>query len=53
MSLVIFFGMALLIFLGGVTIMAVTFYHWYKQYRERQLQPELQNQLQNKVPTKA
>lgn len=38
MSLVIFFGMALLIFLAGVTVIGLTIYHWYKQYRERKLQ---------------
>lgn len=33
MSLIIFFGMALMIFLLGVTVLGVTFYHWYKQYK--------------------
>jgi hypothetical protein len=31
MSLIIFFGMAFFIFLGGVTVISVTFYQWYKQ----------------------
>lgn len=30
MSLIIFFGFSLFIFLLGVTVMSVTFYHWYK-----------------------
>jgi hypothetical protein len=38
MSLVIFFGFALMIFLGGMTVISVTLYHWYKEYRERKQQ---------------
>ena len=34
MSLIIFFGMALFIFLLGVGVLSVTFYHWYKQAKE-------------------
>ncbi len=30
MSLIIFFGYSLFIFLLGVTVIAVTFHHWYK-----------------------
>lgn len=35
MSLVIFFGFALFIFLCGVTVISVTFYHWYQQARNK------------------
>lgn len=38
MSLVIFFGFALFIFLGGVLVISVTLYHWYKEARERKQQ---------------
>lgn len=34
MSLIIFFGMALFIFLVGMTVITVTFYQWYKQAKE-------------------
>ncbi len=30
MSLIIFFGYSLFIFLLGVTIISLTFHHWYK-----------------------
>lgn len=30
MSLIIFFGYSLFIFLLGVTVITVTFHHWYK-----------------------
>ena len=33
MSLVIFFGMALIIFVAGLTILAITFYHWIKDHK--------------------
>ncbi len=45
MSLIIFFGMALIIFLGGMTIISVTVYHLYKENRERKRQIA-QNQAQ-------
>jgi len=38
MSLVIFFGMALFIFLGGAVAISLTVYHMYKEYRTRKLQ---------------
>jgi len=38
MSIIIFFGMALFVFLGGVTVVSVTFYHWYKLAKEAKLQ---------------
>lgn len=31
MSLVIFFGMALFIFISGVLVLGLTFYHWRKE----------------------
>ncbi len=33
MSLIIFFGIALIIFLSGVLVLSITFYHWFKQYK--------------------
>lgn len=41
MGLVLFFGMALFIFLLGVTVMSVTFYHWYKIAQEKRRQKKL------------
>lgn len=41
MSLILFFGMALLIFLAGVTAISVTFYHWYKTAKETKQQKKL------------
>lgn len=41
MSLIIFFGMALFIFLLGVTVMSVTFHHWYKLAKEAKKQKKL------------
>ena len=38
MSLIIFFGMALFITLFGLTVVAVTFYAWYKQAKEAKIQ---------------
>ena len=35
MSLIIFFGMALFIFLLGVTVMGLTFRHWILEYKKR------------------
>lgn len=49
MSLIIFFGFALMIFLGGVMVISVTLFHWYKEYRERQIQ----NKTQTKKPVTA
>lgn len=37
MSLVIFFGFSLLVFLAGVAVISVTFYHWYKQAQQAKL----------------
>ena len=37
MSLIIFFGFALLVFLAGMTIISVTFYHWYKEAQQAKL----------------
>jgi|GEM_PF-7095150 len=44
MSLIIFFGMALFIFLLGVTVMSVTFYHWFTlaQCEKKQKKQEAQ-----------
>ena len=47
MSLVIFFGFALMIFLGGLVVISVTLFHWYKEYRERKL-----NSSQDKAANK-
>ena len=33
MSLIIFFGMALIIFIAGLTILSITFYHWFKDHK--------------------
>ena len=38
MSIIIFFGMALFIFLLGMTVISVTFYQWYKQAKEAKIQ---------------
>lgn len=46
MSLVIFFGFALFIFLLGVTVMSVTFYHWYKLAKEAKAQKKLAESAQ-------
>lgn len=35
MGIIIFFTMALFIFLLGVTVMSVTFYHWYKLAKKK------------------
>lgn len=47
MSIVIFFGFALLVFLAGLTVLSLTFYHWYKQARERKLQIKAQETTLN------
>jgi hypothetical protein len=39
MSLVIFFGMALVIFLTGLTVVGVTIYQWYKLKKENKNLP--------------
>lgn len=39
MSLVIFFGMALFIFLVGMTVMSVTVYQWVQLKRQKQQIP--------------
>ncbi len=41
MSIIIFFGMAFFIFLAGVAVMSVTFYHWYKLAKEAKNQKKL------------
>ncbi len=46
MSLVIFFGYSLFIFLLGVTVMSVTFYHWYKHAKEAKAQKKLAESIQ-------
>lgn len=46
MSLVIFFGYALFIFLLGVTVMSVTFYHWYKLAKAARVQKKLAESIQ-------
>lgn len=33
MSIIIFFGMALMIFLAGCIVIGVTLYQWYKHYQ--------------------
>jgi len=38
MSLVIFFGMALFIFLMGLVVMGVTFHHWWIESRQKKMQ---------------
>lgn len=38
MSLIIFFGMALFIFLLGVGVISVTVYHWIKHSKEAKKQ---------------
>lgn len=43
MSLIIFFGFAFFIFLGGITVMSVTFYHWYKLAKEAKAQKTLRS----------
>ena len=41
MGLIIFFGFALFIFLLGMTIISITFYHWYKLAKEAKEQKKL------------
>jgi hypothetical protein len=41
MSLIIFFGLAFFIFVLGIVIMSVTFYHWYKLAKEAKAQKKL------------
>lgn len=41
MSLIIFFGMALMIFIVGVIVMSVTVYHWIKVANEAKAQKKL------------
>jgi hypothetical protein len=38
MSLVIFFGMAACIFIVGMIVITVTFYHWYQEYKLKKQQ---------------
>lgn len=45
MGMLIFFGMALFVFLLGVTVMSVTFYHWFKEYRQSKIQAAVQKKL--------
>ncbi len=33
MSLIIFFGFSLFIFLSGVLVLSITFYYWFKQFK--------------------
>ncbi len=40
MSLIIFFGMALIIFIAGLVILSITFYHWFKTYRLNKLKKQ-------------
>lgn len=46
MSIIIFFGFALFVFLLGVTVMSVTFYHWFKQAKEAKAQKKLAESVQ-------
>jgi len=46
MSIVIFFSMALFILLLGLTVVSVTFYHWYKLAKEAKVQ-EIQSGNRN------
>lgn len=39
MSLVIFFGMALIVFLTGLTVLSVTFYQWYQLKKQKKALP--------------
>ncbi|MFN3454418.1 MAG: hypothetical protein ACK41T_05605 [Pseudobdellovibrio sp.] len=39
MSLIIFFGFSLLVFLAGLTVISVTLYHWYKMKKQNQNLP--------------
>lgn len=39
MSIIIFFGIALIIFLTGVAVVSVTLYHWYKLKKENKNLP--------------
>lgn len=41
MSLIIFFGYSLFIFLLGVAVMGVTFHHWYKQAKAARAEKKL------------
>lgn len=41
MSLIIFFGYSFFIFLLGVTVMGVTFHHWYKLAKEARAEKKL------------
>jgi lipopolysaccharide export LptBFGC system permease protein LptF len=46
MSIIIFFGFALFIFLLGATVVSVTFYHWYKLAKEAKHQKKLAESVQ-------
>lgn len=37
MSLIIFFGMALFIFLAGILALSLTFYYWFKEQKLKKL----------------
>lgn len=39
MSLVIFFGFSLMVFLAGVLVVGVTLYQWYKMKKEKKALP--------------
>lgn len=37
MSIVIFFGGALVVIIVGLIVIGVTFYHWYKEYKLKKI----------------
>lgn len=44
MSLIIFFGMALFIFLAGVLVLSISFYHWRKEKKLNNMNLKLNEQ---------
>lgn len=37
MAIILFFGMSFLIFIAGVTVIGISFYHWAKVAKEKKL----------------
>lgn len=45
MSLIIFFGMALFIFIVGLIVIGVTFNHWRKEAKSKKQNQKLQTEI--------
>ena len=45
MAIILFFGMSLLIFIAGLTVITISFYHWAQVAKEKKrIQTQLKNQ---------